>query len=268
VTPSLYDLLDVDRGASAEEIRAAWKSAIADLDPTDRRFRAYNQAAEVLLDPDRRAAHDAELAADDEATPEPVAPALAEPADEPAPVTTAVTRDDAAAPAPAGGGWVPPAWLLVGLAAVTAVVAGFAAYLATTPSDADVESSTRAAQSAAERAVVPLLSYDYRHLADDQAAAHEYLTSSYQSDYDQLFKLLQDNAPSTRTVVQVDPPLASAIVRSGEDRVQVLLFVNRPTTNKANPEQPVVYKDQVTLTMARDGDRWLVDDLETSPVAR
>ena len=60
---SLYDLLDVDRDATADEIRAAWKAAIADLDPSDRRFRAYNQAAEVLLDPERRAAYDAELAA-------------------------------------------------------------------------------------------------------------------------------------------------------------------------------------------------------------
>ena len=51
MSPSLYDLLDVDRDASDAEIRAAWKAAIADLDPTDRRFRAYNQAAEVLLDP-------------------------------------------------------------------------------------------------------------------------------------------------------------------------------------------------------------------------
>ena len=37
--------------ASADEIRAAWKTGIADLDPTDRRFRVLNQAAEVLLDP-------------------------------------------------------------------------------------------------------------------------------------------------------------------------------------------------------------------------
>ena len=50
------------RDASADEIRAAWRAAIADLDPTDRRFGAYNQAAEVLLDPERRAAYDAELA--------------------------------------------------------------------------------------------------------------------------------------------------------------------------------------------------------------
>ena len=44
--------------------------------------------------------------------------------------------------------------------------------------------------------------------------------------------------------------VASGIVRSGEDRVQVLVFVNRPTTNKPTTE-PVVYKDQVTVTMER-----------------
>jgi len=60
---SLYDLLDVEEAATAAEIRSAWKAAIADLDPTDRRFRAYNDAAGVLLDPEKRAAYDAELAA-------------------------------------------------------------------------------------------------------------------------------------------------------------------------------------------------------------
>ncbi len=60
--PSLYDLLDVAPDASAEEIRAAWRSAIDGLEPGDRRFRAYNAAAEALLDRDRRAAYDAELA--------------------------------------------------------------------------------------------------------------------------------------------------------------------------------------------------------------
>ena len=46
-----YAVLGVAPDASADEIRAAWRSAVADLDPTDRRFRVYNQAAEVLLDP-------------------------------------------------------------------------------------------------------------------------------------------------------------------------------------------------------------------------
>ncbi len=58
--------------------------------------------------------------------------------------------------------------------------------------------------------------------------------------------------------------VASGIVRSGDDRVAVLVFVNRPTTNK-QLEQPVVYKDQVTVTMQKVGDEWLVDDLVTSP---
>ncbi len=63
MSPNLYDLLDVDPTATSDEIRAAWKAAIADLDPTDRRFRAFSDAAGVLLDDEKRAAYDAELAA-------------------------------------------------------------------------------------------------------------------------------------------------------------------------------------------------------------
>ena len=58
---NLYDLLDVEESASSDEVRAAWKASIADLDPTDRRFRAFNDAAGVLLDPEKRAAYDREL---------------------------------------------------------------------------------------------------------------------------------------------------------------------------------------------------------------
>ncbi len=60
---SWYDVLDVDPSASPEEVRLAWRDAVSELGPTDRRFRVLNQAAEVLLDPQRRAVHDAELAA-------------------------------------------------------------------------------------------------------------------------------------------------------------------------------------------------------------
>ena len=63
MTPSWYDVLDVDETATPAEIRTAWKAAIADLDPGDRRFRLANQAAEVLLDPVKRAAHDETLEA-------------------------------------------------------------------------------------------------------------------------------------------------------------------------------------------------------------
>jgi len=257
-----YDLLDVDRDASDDEIRAAWKAAIADLNPGDRRFRAYNQAAEVLLDPASRAAYDAELAAEE---PEPEPAAVAAPPVPVAPGPTPVAASAPGTPERSGGGV--PLWLLIGVGVLTLVLLAATAYVWTRPSDEGVEEATRTAQSAAERAIVPILSYDAATLDEDQDAAHAYMTSDYRkNDYDPLFEVLRDNAPATGTKVEAEV-IASGIVRSGEDRVDVLLFVNRPTTNKQQRE-PVVYKDQVTVTMEKVGDDWLVDDMVTSPVAK
>ena len=230
--PSWYDLLGVDQDASSEEIRSAWRAAIADLDPSDRRFRSYNQAAEVLLDPASRSAYDAGLDG-------PVAPAGSAPAGD---------RVDPVAP----------------VAAVDPVVA-------TTPEPVSdkggvlVEESAEQARAAAVRAIVPVLSYDYRRLDEDAAAARSYMTAAYQDDkYDPLFSLIEDNAPGTQTVVGAQV-VDSAVVRTGRDRVDVLLFVDRPTTNKQVSE-PIVYKDQVTVTMARVDGQWLVDGLQTTPI--
>jgi Mce-associated membrane protein len=252
MSPSLYDLLDVDPTASDAEIRAAWKSAIADLDPTDRRFRAYNQAAEVLLDPERRAAYDAELAAEqDESEPAPV-DVDTEPAQD------APKRQGREVPAV-------PGWLLIGLAVVTVAVIAAAAYFWSQPSDSAIEDATREAQSTAERAIVPVLSYDVTTLDDDQAAGRAYLTDDYRKKYDELFGVLRANGDQTGTKVSTKV-VSSGIVRSGEDRVEVLLFVDRPTTNKQQTE-PVVYKDQVRVTMELVDGEWLIDTLETSPAA-
>jgi Mce-associated membrane protein len=289
-SPSLYDLLDVDSTASDTEIRAAWKTAIADLDPSDRRFRAYNQAAEVLLDPDRRAAYDAELTTADDQAQEHAAPAghgpppatSSEAEQTPAPregpgkagLGSRLTglKGRLARPRPAADGTSAgvargpvPAWLLIGLAVVVAGLIAGVVYFANQPSDTEIEESTRAAQSAAERAIVPVLSYDAKTLDEDQAAAQAQMTSDYRKKYDQLFEAIKDNAPRTGTSVSAEV-IASGIVRSGEDRAEILLFVNRPTTNKSRPE-PVVFRDQVTVTMQRVGGDWLVDDLTTSPVS-
>lgn len=277
MTPSWYDLLDVAPDASEVEIRAAWKAAIVDLDPTDRRFRVYNQAAEVLLDPKRRAQYDAELAS--------------QPTDEEAPAAATIEGGEAATGGGAATGLVGrlrrprkpkeatpatpvthevpsrrgvPGWVLAVLAVLTAASVGVAAWLwFEEPSDATVEESTRAAQSAAERAIGPILSYDYRQLDEDQAAAESYMTSDYRTQYDQLFAVVKQNAPGTRTVV-TGKVVSSGIVRSGSDRVEVLLFVDQPTTNKQH-KTPVVYKNQVRAQMEKVGGDWLVDCLITTP---
>jgi Mce-associated membrane protein len=60
--------------------------------------------------------------------------------------------------------------------------------------------------------------------------------------------------------------IASGIVRSGDDRVQVLVFLNRPTTNKQSTE-PTIYRDQVVMTMEKSDGDWLVDDMDTNQLA-
>jgi len=239
-TPSWYDLLGVAPDAPADEVRAAWRQAIADLDPTDRRFGPLNRAAEVLLDPERRAAYDAELAP---AAPEPEAVAAAE--------------------APDRGNRVVPGWLLVGVGAVALLVAGAAAVVAATvPSDQSVDQASGAARAAAERAIVPILSYDAAHLDESKAAAEGYLTGGYRKEYAKLFDgVIAANAPSTGTVVEADL-VSSGVVRADDDRVQVFLLVDQARTNKAE-KKPVVYKNWVTVTMEKvDGD-WLVSGLDT-----
>ncbi|HEY3528254.1 MAG TPA: DnaJ domain-containing protein [Nocardioides sp.] len=259
---SWYDVLDVDPAATPDEIRTAWRSAVADLDPTDRRFRVFNQAAEVLLDPARRAAYDEELAAEAEVSDEPltVEPVIAT---APVPEPTAVERVETPGTRPARRLPVVPGWAVVTLAGLVAASLVIVGVLMSKPSDASVQDDTQAAQSAAERAIVPLLSYDAHHLDQSEAAAEPYMTSSEKQEYDKLFAVIRQNAPRTGTVVQAKY-LASGIVRTGTDQVDVLVFVNQVTRNKQHPKVPVVYKNQVTVTMAKVGGQWLVDGLKTN----
>ena len=240
--PTWYDLLAVPRAASPQDVRAAWKAQIADLEPGDRRFDALNRAAKVLLDPASRAAYDTEHPQVDEHEDE------HEDAD-PAPPPLVASRL--------------PTWLLAGLGVLAAGLLVATVWMWTTADGGD-DSAARDAQVAAERAVVPVLSYDYEHLAEDQAAAQALMTGSYRAEYDKLFTVLEENAPRTQTEVTASV-VASGLVRADDDRVQVLVFVDRPTTNKLSAE-PVVYKDQVTLSMQLVDGEWLVDDLITSPV--
>lgn len=262
-SPTWYDLLDVDPAAGDAEVRAAWKAAIADLDPGDRRFHTYNQAAGVLLDPDRRAEYDAGLGAvEPEPQPEPQPEAEPERGHARAAAHPGLPGHPAEG-RPRTAGPAVPTWLLAGLALLTVAAVVATTWLWTRGTAESIEDSTRAAQAAAERAIVPILSYDHESLDEDQQRARGHLTDDYRKDYDKLFAVLAENAPRTQTTVEADV-VASGIVRSGEDRVQVLVFVDRPTTNKLSRE-PVVYKDQVTVTMERVDDQWLVDEMITSP---
>lgn len=331
MNPTWYDLLDLEPDATTDEIRAAWKAAIADLEPTDRRFRTLNDAAAVLLDKDKRSAYDADLAAaeetedesatdeadaevEDKAEPpaeesdEAAAAAAGEPEGSVATVKDADdseaddesdTDTDAEAEAEAttaerpvrGGLPQLPAWLLlaVGVLAVASLVAALVVYFGqtkvttiandnTTTSTDDgavgkkitknhtlmVEQDATAALAAAKRDIIPLLSYDYQSMDASQKKAHAVMTAGERKKYDQLFQLLKQNVPNTKTVVKTLAPVDAGVVRVGDDRVQVLVLVDNNVTN-AQTAQPIGYHVFATLTMAKVGDKWLVDNVETSP---
>lgn len=254
--PSWYDVLGVEPDASHDDIRAAWRAGIADLDPTERRFRSLNQAAEVLLDERSRAAYDAELAAQQPAEPDvepvaqPVAQPLARPSAEPVPASR-----------PAPGRRVVPAWLLAVVGLLTAALVVAAALLARQPSDEAVADAIRSAQAAAERAVPPVLSYDAADLEGSRSAASSYLTADYQEERDQLFdEVIDANAPNTGTKVDTSVVDSSVVRGTDDDRVQVFLLIDQATTNKAQAE-PQVTRTWVTITMEKDAGEWLVADM-------
>lgn len=299
-SPTWYDLLDVEPDAATDDIRAAWKSAIADLDPTDRRFRTLNEAAAVLLDEKKRAAYDAELAALEEAA---VADEDAE-GDETADVEdeAAVVASDDDEPADeepdteesaAAGRTLPllPTWALIaaGALALAAVVAAgvvfFGQEKVATVSNNNVTTSTVEgavgkqitrnhkllveeqggdALEAAKKAAVPLLSYDYSKMDESKSKAHAVMTKDYREDYDRLFAVLVDNVPETKTVVKTLAPVDAGVIRVSEDTVQILVLVDRQVTN-AQRSTPIGYQEYAMLTMAKVGDEWLVDKVETQP---
>lgn len=267
MTPSLYDLLDVDESATAEEIRTAWKAAIADLDPTDRRFRAFNQAAETLLDPKARAAYDAELTGEPtaeepepatvvlEKEPEPEPEPDAEPEPEPAP-------EDLVEPAP-----ISQRILIAAVVLAVLAVAG-TVWIWTRPGAHDDpdrfdarEQGAQQAEAVAEDAIAPVLSYDYRRLDDDVARAAPYFTDDYAQDYRGLIEDLAPQAKKDKLVVSAQA-VATGLVRSGDDRAEVLVFVDQASSRDGVANDPL--RMWVTLTMVSDGDGWLIDKMEVA----
>jgi curved DNA-binding protein CbpA len=118
--PDLYQLLDVPRDASREEIAQAWRRRARDEHPDTRpaddgapgRFRALAKAWQVLGDPARRAAYDRALTRERPAMirvsvrhqpgPAGVAPLVRMP--EP-PLRAGPVRIQASRPGPSGEGW-------------------------------------------------------------------------------------------------------------------------------------------------------------------
>lgn len=283
--PSWYDILGVDRDATPEQVKAAWRAATDKFEPGSgtAQFRLFNEAADVLLDPVRRAEYDDQLDADaarQDAARRPVGPpdpttGPASPEKQPlpaevAPAATARARGAAKEqPRPGPGIWTRLAVLvllpILTLAALA--VAGLYGYRA--HRDNLVDQARDEAPAAADRALEQVLAYDYRHLGADEQRAARYLTARYKqkNKFDATYQLLargKDGKPgpavTTKTVVTAHV-LATSVVDAAPDLARVLVFVNQSSTKAG--KNPVIFQNRVVATMVKSGNAWLIDDLKS-----
>jgi Mce-associated membrane protein len=286
-TPTWYDVLGVSRDASPAEIKAAWRDATDKFEPGSGagQFRMFNDAADVLLDPARRAEYDASLdAPGDTSEPPPPAP-VAVPV---VPTTQVDPKADAKAQRSeerarrreqkreakaAQGTTAEPAsrqtMVVAGVVALLAVAAVVVAVVLglQVRTEARVADAREQAPAAAERAAKAIFAYDYQDMPADLARAKPYLTDSFAKEFTKNFHLLEKQADGTpgpaietKTVVKSDVP-ATSVVDAEDGVVRVLAYVNLTSTRPGR--DPQIFQNRVTMKMVKDGDRWLVDKVDT-----
>ena len=119
--------------------------------------------------------------------------------------------------------------------------------------------------AAARTSAATILSYDYRHLDADFAAASALTTGSFRTDYQATTaKAVRQLATQTKAVVSAKVA-AAGVVSSSADRATVLLFVNQTTTSNRLDSAKV---DQVRVQMMHDqGRRPLAGQRAQGPVS-
>ncbi|RNL81049.1 J domain-containing protein [Nocardioides marmorisolisilvae] len=281
--PTWYDILGIAPDASPDQIKAAWRDATDKFEPGSGagQFRLFNEAADVLLDPAKRAEYDAGLGLADDAAPE-TDGSETEPVAEPTTESTADASEDApAAPAVPPDPIVPAAEgegfsldakvvaVLSVLAVASLVLAGIFGIVLqhrvnTRQHDAD---SAAEASAVAARALTAVLSYDYRHMDADRDRSVKFLTPKYRKDYVKTFDLLTQGpngtpggAVKTKAVVTATVQ-NTAVQDAGENKVRVLVFVNQ--TSVKGSGTPAIFQNRVVATMVKSGDDWLIDDVKS-----
>lgn len=294
MNPTLYDILGVRPDASPEEIKRAWRESADRFEPgsgaSGAQFRLFNEAAEVLLDPQRRREYDDQLRVEQHERPATQPAVVSGPPtsigtdtrtsngttagattqttvpESAAPVADERTADEQAPERPARAG--APLWAMIAAGVLALVLVVVAAWLGLVTWDfRDVRRSSAVADArtastaTAERAAAVILSYDYKTLDADEKAAERYMTADYAKKYAKTFdKLVRGNATDLHAHVEADVR-ASGVVNADPDRTAVLLFVDQTTVSKANDGQKQTALNRVEMKMVRQDGRWLVNDI-------
>ena len=117
------------------------------------------------------------------------------------------------------------------------------------------------ALAAARTSAATILSYDYRHLDANFAAATALTTGQLRTDYQATTsKAVAQLAAQTHAVVSAKV-VAGGVVSSTATTATVLLFVDQTTTSN-RLSAPTTDQNRVQLTMRKVGSHWLVSGLK------
>ena len=182
-----------------------------------------------------------------------------------------ITSDAAAAPAEARKR-EPSRLVLAALGVATVLLGGFGAWatvaahsLRTAAASANDALVDRPATSAVERAVTGavelIFSYSYADVGKTRAAAQGLLTGAAIRQYDQLFALVERQAPKKKLVVSTKVTNVGVELLNG-GRARLLVFANQQDS-RAGTSQTSYGGAMFAVTAVRRGGRWLIANIDT-----
>jgi Mce-associated membrane protein len=160
--------------------------------------------------------------------------------------------------------------LLLGAAAAVlagfAVLAGLESHALRSQAAAENEaltdrSATRALTRQITRTIDTVFSYDYADTSRTSAAARTLLTGQAIRQYDNLFRLVQREAPAQRLVLTTKVTSAGVELLTG-DRARVLVFANQRDT-RGTTHQTSYAGAMFAVNAVRQAGRWRIDHIDT-----
>ena len=169
--------------------------------------------------------------------------------------------DAALTPPDAGRRFTPPRWLNTVLAGVLValVVTGGVLVWQLQQAQAVQDRRTAVLQAASQHAVT-FLTVDYRHMREDTAAVLAMAAGQFKQQYAASRPRLQQLVAQNRTI-STGKVLSAGVVSSDDDSARAIVVADSEVRNLASSQpQPRHYRLQLDLT--RQGERWLVTDLQ------
>ncbi|TDD42797.1 hypothetical protein [Saccharopolyspora elongata] len=108
-------------------------------------------------------------------------------------------------------------------------------------------------------AVEKVFSYDFNDTGKTEAAARDLLVGSAVQKYDDLFKVVREQAPQQQLIVTTTVK-NSAVTRLQGDRAELLLFVDQHAM-RANTGESNVGPAQISVSAEKQGEKWKITQI-------